>query len=418
MQKGFLLSAVLLALFISLNTQGQTNFSNDPLEAKFITEDVDRFWQCFDKMDTTTSENPFNEYVEKGSLGVKGFTEGRIINADLFYQMVKSRKADYEKSRNVLQNLDTKIKRIRAIYAAMKYWYPDAVFPPIYFVIGRFSTGGTVSKDGLLLGTEMLNNLDGLPGLVAHELIHFQQKIFGDNSLLKQSILEGSADFVGELISGDFINSFPFKYGETHKDSLSKEFVLIMSQDNIKDWLYRTSGKDDRPNDLGYWMGYKITEAYFHKKENKQQAIHDIINIDDPVGFLQESNYLDKYIDEIVKSTGKRRENFFRKFSEETYEITFKVIVPNKSDTVYITGNQPELANWNPEKLLLKNITDFERQITLKIHTPAQFKFTRGGWDKEAYIEGIEGIPNLQLDINKNGEAEYKVLNWKDKSAL
>ena len=237
----------------------------------------------------------------------------------------------------------------------------------------------------------------------------------GDNNLLKQSIQEGSADFIGELISGKHINPVPFNYGESHKDSLSKEFVLRMSQEDITDWLYGTSGKDDRPNDLGYWMGYKITEAYFNKQEDKHRAIHNIVSIEDPNKFLLESRYLDDYIEEIVKSTGKRKEDLIRKYSKETYEITFKVNVPNKSDTVYITGNQPELANWNPKKLILKNTSELERQITLKIHTPAQFKFTRGTWDTEAFVDGIEGIPNLKLEINKDGEAEYKVLNWKDK---
>ena len=317
----------------------------------------------------------------------------------------------------MLQNLGTKEKRIKAIYAAMKYWYPDAVFPPIYFVVGRFNTGGTVSEAGLLLGTEMLKNLDGLPGLVAHELIHFQQKITGDNNLLKQSIMEGSADFIGELISGDFINSIPFKYGELHNDSLCREFVLILGEENVNDWLYGTSGKDDRPNDLGYWMGYKITEAYFNKQEDKLQAIHNIINIKDPFMFLRESGYLDNFIDEAAKLTGKQIENFYRKYSVETYQITFRIIVPAEEDTVYITGNQPELANWDPKILKLKKISDFERLIILKIHTPAQFKFTRGTWDSEAFIEGIDGIPNLQLDINKDGESVYKVLHWKDKPA-
>jgi len=409
-----LILPVLLILSFALNIRAQTNFSSNPLEAKFITEDVQRFWECFDKIDSS-STNPFNEYVEKGSPGVKGFMMGRIVNADSLYKMVLRRKEDYKKSRNVLRDLESKKKKIKAIYAAMKYWYPEAVFPPIYFLIGRFNTGGTTSDAGLLLGTEMLKNLDGLPGLVAHELIHFQQKIFGDNCLLKQSILEGSADFLGELISGDFINPVPFDYGELHKDSLSKEFVLRISQEDISDWLYGTTGKDDRPNDLGYWMGYKITSAYFNKQKDKQQAVHNIINIDDPYKFLEESGYLDKYIDEVVKATGKQRESLFRRYSVDTYEITFKVTVPDKNDTVYITGNQPGLANWNPEKLMLKRTSDFERQITLKIHTPAQFKFTRGTWDKEAFIDGIEGIPNLQLEVSKNGEAEYKVLNWKDK---
>ena len=63
----------------------------------------------------------------------------------------------------------------------------------------------------------------------------------------------------------------------------------------------------------------------------------------------------------------------------------------------------------------MKKTSDFERQITLKIHTPAQFKFTRGTWDNEALIDGIEGIPNLQLEVSKDSEAVYKVLNWKDR---
>ena len=52
-----------------------------------------------------------------------------------------------------------------------------------------------------------------------------------------------------------------------------------MSQEDTKDWLYgNLSDKDDRPTDLGYWMGYKITEAYFNKQEDKHKAIHNIIN--------------------------------------------------------------------------------------------------------------------------------------------
>ena len=64
--------AVLLILTFTLNIQGQTNFSDNPLEAKFITEDVERFWEAFDRLDTS-NVNPFNEYIEKGSLGIIGF---------------------------------------------------------------------------------------------------------------------------------------------------------------------------------------------------------------------------------------------------------------------------------------------------------------------------------------------------------
>tara|TARA_R110002074_G_scaffold14788_2_gene51244 strand:- start:6624 stop:7514 length:891 start_codon:yes stop_codon:yes gene_type:complete len=286
---------IILTLGFYYSTYCQENFSNDPLNAKFITEDIDRFWTAFSKMDELGA-SAFEEYINNGSNGLKGFISDRIINADSLYKMVVSRKADYLKSKNVLKDLVNKRKRIRAIYSSMKYWYPDATFPPVYFVVGRFNSGGTVSEAGIIIGTEMLKDLDGLPALIAHELIHFQQKTKEDVNLLFQSIIEGSADFIGELISGEQINTTAFQYGELHKDALCKEFVSRMEQKKYEDWLYGTSGKDDRPNDLGYWIGYKITEAYFNKQKNKHQAIYRILHIKEPNKFLKESGFLNNYI--------------------------------------------------------------------------------------------------------------------------
>ena len=107
----------------------------------------------------------------------------------------------------------------------MKDLYPEAVFPDVYIVIGRLTSGGTTSDRGLLIGAEMngrtpgmpveeLNDwlkqvitpVDRIPHIIAHELIHFEQKYGGSEVLLVQSIREGSADFLAELISGRHIN--------------------------------------------------------------------------------------------------------------------------------------------------------------------------------------------------------------------
>ena len=69
-----------------------------------------------------------------------------------------------------------------------------------------------------------------------------------------------------------------------------------MYTDNFQDWLYGTSGKDERPNDLGYWIGYEIVKAYFDKKEDKKLAVHNILNIDDFDIFMKESGYLDPFL--------------------------------------------------------------------------------------------------------------------------
>jgi len=290
---------------------GQSNFSDNPLDAVFETKDSKNFWEAFDKMEKS-KQNPFIEYMQKGSLGIKGFTQNRIINADSLFAVVKKRKADYELSRNVLDGISSKEKRVRAIYSALKYWYPNAKFPPIYFVYGRFNSGGTSSSDGIIIGTEMLKNLDGVSGLIAHELIHYQQNITGKDMLLKWCLLEGGADFISELISGETINKFEYKYGEQNLDKLCQEFVTRLKNADYQDWLYGTSKKDDRPNDLGYWIGYKITESYFNKQKDKQKAIDEILNIKEPMQFLKQSGFLDAYIENYQKEKKESYDEFFK----------------------------------------------------------------------------------------------------------
>jgi uncharacterized protein YjaZ len=131
---------------------------------------------------------------------------------------------------------------------------------------------------------------------VAHECIHFQQNVGSRLNLLGQSIYEGSADFVGELISGRHTNPAAFEYGDEHEDELCREFVTKMNGEDFTDWLYGTSKKDNRPNDLGYWIGYKIAKSYFEKATDKKQAVYDILNIKDYNEFLKKSGYLAKYI--------------------------------------------------------------------------------------------------------------------------
>lgn len=302
--------SLIIILILSNFCFAQKNFSDSPLNAVFETSDTKIFWNAFDKINNS-KENPFKDYVEKGSAGVKGFTQFRIISADSLFTMVKRRKADYEATRQVLDGISTKEKRVRAIYSALKYWYSNSKFPAVYFVYGRFNSGGTVSDDGIIIGTEKLNNLDGVTGLIAHELIHYQQNLKGKESLLKQSLLEGGADFIGEFISGEPMNVSVYNYAEKNKEKLYKEFVSRLKQNDNNDWLYGTTKKDDRPNDLGYWIGYKIIEAYFNKQTDKHKAINDILNIQNPLLFLKESGFLSKEIEEFQKSKKLSVDSFF-----------------------------------------------------------------------------------------------------------
>ncbi|MDR6843442.1 DUF2268 domain-containing putative Zn-dependent protease [Flavobacterium granuli] len=289
---------LVLTIFCLTEVAGQKkNFPQDPQDAKFETSDIQNFWKAFDSIQYANG-NPFETYIKNGTIGLQGFIPNRIISADSLLNMVKRRKQDYEKIRGIEIKIKEQEKRIKPYFYALEYWYPNAVYPPVYFVVGRFNSGGTSSENGLLIGAEKLTSLDHLPELVIHESIHFQQKWpkGGKTNLLQQSILEGMADFIAELATGIKGNQEASKYGNEHKKELCREFAERMYRDDTQDWLYGTSGKDNRPNDLGYWIGYEIVKTYFDKADNKKLAVDHILNIEDYDRFLKESGYLEKYI--------------------------------------------------------------------------------------------------------------------------
>jgi len=296
MPKYYLL--LFMAVLISSSAYSQTSFPNDPDSVVFLTQDIDNFWKAFDLYKKDTSINPFGPgYMDIGSAGVKGFTPNRIESADHLFQVVKKRAGEYEKVRPKTLQMKAKEKQCRSTFYALKYWYPEAKYPPVYFVIGAYNSGGTANEGGVFIGAEKQTDPDGVPYIVAHELIHFQQKNMVENpTLLQQSIMEGSADFLGELISGANINLPATVYGNKHEERLCKEFVQRMDSTDYNDWLYGVSGKDDRPNDLGYWMGYKIAEQYFRNAVDKKQAVKDILEVKDCKAFLAKSGYLKKYL--------------------------------------------------------------------------------------------------------------------------
>ena len=290
---------ILIFLSFSLSIHGQKSFPGNPDEAIFLTKDVDNFWSAFDDFLKDESVNNFGKkYIELGSQGVKDFTPYRIESAEHLYSVVKERKSDYLKIRETSLQIKETEGRCRSIFYALKYWYPQAKFPPVYFVMGAFNSGGTSSGNGLIIGAEKQTDVSNIPNIVAHELIHFQQRrITRETTLLEQSVIEGSADFLGSLIAGYNVNQNSFHiYGNKNEERLAKEFIAKMNGTDYTDWLYGTSGKDDRPNDLGYWLGYQITKSYFAKSPNKKRAVYDILNIRDYKEFLNKSGYLNKYI--------------------------------------------------------------------------------------------------------------------------
>ena len=313
---------ILLSL-ISLNCASWFMSSNSDIQkVNIITSDIDLFWTAFDEFERTGNASVFKtEYFDKGSKGLHDFVDLRINSADELAKKITATKKYYLSIRQSSLNIKNKIPSLNSDFENLRKLYPKAVFPDVYFVMGKLSTGGTTSTNGLLIGAEMYSKTDGSPenelnnwekrvlknesgisAVVSHELIHYQQKdvgiwnyIFSSSTLLDRCLHEGIADFVGEKISAGNINSESvYTWAQPREKELWLEFKQEKDGKDYSKWLYNGTLKD-RPADVGYFMGYKIAEAYYENASDKKQAIADMLESTDSNDFLEKSGYAKKF---------------------------------------------------------------------------------------------------------------------------
>jgi hypothetical protein len=308
---------VLACAVACAQTSADTNplQNHDPEKTIITDDDVTLFWKAYDLWKNEAKSDPARlpeilqrEYLDKGSQGVKDFMAGRIENSKHLSAVVLKYHTAYESARRNNTKIQGLLPEIRSDFVKLKELYPDAVFPTVYFVIGALNTGGTQTPHGLIIGVEMLSgdnpysiDFDGV-GLVMHELTHYQQR-HPDNDLLAKCMREGTADFVAELVSGHNLNAHIKVYGDAHEEQLWMKFQRdITKNEHEDDWLYNY-GKKDRvgPPDLGYYMGYKISQALYESAKDKSAALRMIIEMRDPQKIYELSGYGKRFSYQDVK---------------------------------------------------------------------------------------------------------------------
>ncbi|HSI89055.1 MAG TPA: DUF2268 domain-containing putative Zn-dependent protease [Pyrinomonadaceae bacterium] len=312
-----LTSIVLIAAICVTASLAQSEINTDPDAAKFVTTDIELFWKAYDK---ATPENDLivfrDEYLKIGSEGLKEFSRLRIGNSCNLVGTISQAKAYYDALREPSMRVADFEPQVRKSFHRLKELYPDSVFPDVYFLIGRMSSAGTLSPQGLYIGVDMfgantpgitdglsdwhravLGATDRIPFVVVHEAIHYQQKYPPNavSTLLARSLKEGVADFVAELASGDNINPHLHKYGNPIERELWLEFEKEMLGQDVSNWLYQGEEAKTRPADLGYYMGYKIAQSYHKNAADKKIAVKEMLEIKDFEAFLAASKYQAKF---------------------------------------------------------------------------------------------------------------------------
>ena len=304
---------VLALVFAACGNPTQPQGFPTPAEAVIVSSDVPAFWTAFDQIDSQGDTMPLRGYIDNGSIGLRDFTNLRWKNAKTLTQMIWPQRVYYASIRNTTLAVGQMEPQIRAAFGVADTLIDNAVFPNVYFAIGGMSTGGTTSSHGLLIGVELFSRApdspidalspwqksvvrtsDIIPAIVAHELVHYQQRYGSGRTLLSQSIREGSADFIGRILSGRTINESIEAYGLANEAQLWAEFKAEMHGTDVSRWLYNggtVTATSTRPADLGYFIGSRIAEAYYRKAADKHRAIQEILRITDMNAFLAASGY-------------------------------------------------------------------------------------------------------------------------------
>lgn len=174
---------------------------------------------------------------------------------------------------------------------------------PVYMVFGGNNSGGTASRKGLVVGLEVLSRFVEteaeakklLKSFIAHEVVHVYQTNSGNKgrgNLLHHSLREGFADFMENMVMGGISNAERERhtYGLAHEAELWAAFQQVMHTKDIRSWMYN-GDQEDRPADLGYWIGKRICAAFYAQSQDKHKALQELLHLKDPEEILAKSRY-------------------------------------------------------------------------------------------------------------------------------
>jgi hypothetical protein len=330
---------VLFFLIIGFTISCQTTHDRATV---VITSDIDNFWKAFDEIveetDTLKQIRLIDSlYIQKGSVGLEKIMEARGYTAEEYVEMINkyprflsSIRPNTLKSKQVADELNNGLDKLKALY-------PDLKPASIYFTIGCMRTNGTTLDSSVLIGSELAmadsqtnvsefegrtkewlesffstNPIDHLVLLNVHEYIHTQQKP-QVNNLLSIAIREGVAEFVSTLAMNLPPVTPAIAFGKNNADAVRETFETEMFYPNNQPkWFWSNYLNEFGIRDLGYYVGFQISENYYDLADDKKQAIKEMIELDysndaEVEAFVEKASYFSASLDSLHQRFEKNR---------------------------------------------------------------------------------------------------------------
>jgi hypothetical protein len=409
-------------LFLSLAITVTTLQSS--AQQKVFTSDIDNFWLAYDSIRSTSDslkQLQFIQtlYIDKGTEGLHAFMKARDYSAPHWVQLIRRYPKFWNSIRPNTLGIKAKTAEIEESIIKLHQLYPRLKDAKMYFTIGGLRSGGTVDNNLVLIGAEIVtgnaatdvsefpdkwlagvfkaSSADNMVALNIHEYIHTQQRGKSTN-LLSQAIREGSCDFITELVIGKPLQTQYINYGNKHRQELKEKFKDEMFTSAFSRWLYNGSNAETVA-DLGYFMGYDISKAYYNYAKNKKKAIREIIELnysreDEVEKFLKKANYYAGSIDKAA--------------SIKAYE-----------------AKQPVLMKMEPFENGSTSVDTSVKELVLIFSKPMYKGYSINYSDKGKDYSPISGISGysedknrfiLNLSLQPNKEYEFVVTNSSFKS--
>ena len=263
--------------------------------------DVDLFYRIYDAAKgRPTAEQLQRDYLDQGSEGLRTLARLRNVTGERMAAAIAKSPQFYEEARGCASHLPRVRARLGAALKRLQRLYPEARLPPVTIAVGRgkpVGVGGPAT--GVQIGLEALcatrylnpDVEDRFVFVIAHEYVHVQQDPVlserEDLTVLEASLVEGAAEFVGELIAGRTAYPRPATAGREHE--IETAFVADQDDRDLTRWVY--NGTAEKPGDLGYWVGYRIARTFYRKAADKRAALRDILQMKDAKAFLAKSGW-------------------------------------------------------------------------------------------------------------------------------
>ncbi len=292
----------------------------DPDSARFLTGDLRRLAALL-PLPAADDELPeavrllAESYFDAGSDGLADFLALRKIrDVETEAVTVAHLPRLYAGMDTLADAITAREPELRAALRGLRDLAPEAWFPDVTFVAGHFRSGGTSTEHGLVIGAEifglgsgvdygefpaeargMLRPIAELDFVVVHELVHFQQLPSpADHTLLRAALVEGSADYLAQLVLPDTPEPDYRAWGRAHDAEVKERFLLEMAGTDTSAWIANNDrATPEWPAALGYYVGYRIAEGYVNRAADRRGAVRALLELRDPEDLLQRSGWLE-----------------------------------------------------------------------------------------------------------------------------